>query len=102
VGSRTLELLDRGGGSSPFVNAGFKVDAVNIISHEKLIGRVCMKGVHSPYPYGLMLPQSETERLLVRRYDLADYQNLRQFHGPGFDELLEKIRRFEHRFGMWG
>src|ERR1700677_1975959 len=26
--SRTLELLDRGGGSSPFVEAGFKVHAV--------------------------------------------------------------------------
>jgi 2-polyprenyl-6-methoxyphenol hydroxylase-like FAD-dependent oxidoreductase len=62
-----LELLDRGGGSAPFRNAGFKVEAVNIIAGDKLIGHVSMKDVKSPYPYALMLPQSETERLLEER-----------------------------------
>jgi 2-polyprenyl-6-methoxyphenol hydroxylase-like FAD-dependent oxidoreductase len=63
--SRTLELLDRGGGSTPFVEAGFKVHAVNVAAHDgKVMGRVTMESVNSPYPYALMLPQSETERLL--------------------------------------
>jgi hypothetical protein len=61
--SRTLELLDRGGGSAPFVDAGFKAEAVNLIAGDKVIGRVDMGSVQSPYPYALMLPQSETERL---------------------------------------
>jgi 2-polyprenyl-6-methoxyphenol hydroxylase-like FAD-dependent oxidoreductase len=65
--SRTLELLDRGGGSSPFVDAGFRAEAVNFIAGDKVIGRVAMDSVQSPYPYGLMLPQSETERLLEER-----------------------------------
>ena len=65
--SRTLELLDRGGGSAPFIDAGFKVQAVNLITGDKVIGRVSMESVQSPYPYGLMLPQSETERLLEER-----------------------------------
>ncbi len=65
--SRTLELLDRGGGSAPFVGAGFKAEAVNLIAGDKVIGRVSMKGVETPYPYALMLPQSETERLLEER-----------------------------------
>ena len=65
--SRTLELLDRGGGSAPFVDAGFKAEAVNFIAGDKAIGRVSMESVQSPYPYGLMLPQSETERLLEER-----------------------------------
>ena len=65
--SRTLELLDRGGGSAPFVDAGFKAEAVNFIAGDKVIGRVAMDGVQSPHPYGLMLPQSETERLLEER-----------------------------------
>ncbi len=65
--SRTLELLDRGGGSAPFVDAGFKADAVNFIAGDKMIGRVSMRDVQSPYPYALMLPQSETERLLEER-----------------------------------
>src|SRR5271165_1825350 len=64
VWSRTLELLDRGGGSAPFIGAGFKAEAVNIIAGEKVIGRVSMEDVRTPYPYALMLPQSETERLL--------------------------------------
>jgi 2-polyprenyl-6-methoxyphenol hydroxylase-like FAD-dependent oxidoreductase len=67
VWSRTLELLDRGGGSAPFVDAGFKAEAVNIIAGDKVIGRVSMESVQSPYPYGLMIPQSETERLLEER-----------------------------------
>ncbi len=66
--SRTLELLDRGGGSSPFIEAGFKADAVNFVAGDgKLMGHVSMDSVQSPYPYGLMLPQSETERLLEER-----------------------------------
>ena len=65
--SRTLELLDRGGGADPFVNAGFKAKAVNFTAGDKVIGRISMEGVQSPYPYGLMLPQSETERLLEER-----------------------------------
>src|SRR5271165_1589224 len=56
--SRTLELLDRGGGSAPFVDAGFKAEAVNIIAADKVIGRVSMESAQSPYPYGLMLLQS--------------------------------------------
>ena len=54
IWSRTLELLDLGGGSAPFIDAGFKAKAVNIIAHDKVIGRVSMESVQSPYPYGLM------------------------------------------------
>jgi 2-polyprenyl-6-methoxyphenol hydroxylase-like FAD-dependent oxidoreductase len=67
--SRTLELLDRGPrASAPFVEAGFKALAVNFVANDgKLMGHVAMDSVKSPYPYGLMLPQSETERLLEER-----------------------------------
>src|ERR1700728_5172038 len=65
--SRTLELLDRGDqGSAPFVEAGFKVDRVNIVAPGgHVVGHVKMDLVPSPYRYALMLPQSDTERLLV-------------------------------------
>ncbi len=62
--SRTLELLDRAGCSDAFVAAGQKIDAANIIASNKLLARVSFADVKSPYPYALMLPQSETERLL--------------------------------------
>src|ERR1700729_1807854 len=67
--SRTLELLDRGDqGSAPFVEAGFKVRGVNIVAADgAVVGHVKMDSVKSPYPYALMLPQSDTERLLEER-----------------------------------
>src|SRR5580698_8500799 len=65
--SRTLELLDRGGGSAPFVDAGFKVGAVNILTGGRVVGHVDMGSVETPYPYALMLPQTDTERLLDER-----------------------------------
>jgi 2-polyprenyl-6-methoxyphenol hydroxylase-like FAD-dependent oxidoreductase len=69
VWSRTLELLDRGPtGAAPFVDAGFKARAVNFVARDgELMGHVNIDSVKSPFPYGLMLPQSETERLLEDR-----------------------------------
>jgi 2-polyprenyl-6-methoxyphenol hydroxylase-like FAD-dependent oxidoreductase len=64
IWSRTLELLERAGCSGAFVEAGQKVDAATIVAGSKTIGHVSFAGVQSPYPYALMLPQSETERLL--------------------------------------
>jgi 2-polyprenyl-6-methoxyphenol hydroxylase-like FAD-dependent oxidoreductase len=65
--SRSLELMDRGIGTRPFLESGFNVHAVNFISGEKLVGHVDMGSVDSPYPYAMMIPQSETERLLEAR-----------------------------------
>jgi 2-polyprenyl-6-methoxyphenol hydroxylase-like FAD-dependent oxidoreductase len=67
--ARTVELLDRGErGAAPFVEAGFKVGAVNIIAPGgDVVGHVKMDAVPSPFNYALMLPQSDTERLLEER-----------------------------------
>jgi 2-polyprenyl-6-methoxyphenol hydroxylase-like FAD-dependent oxidoreductase len=62
--SRTLELLDRGFGAAPFVEVGLQTKHVSILNGDTRIGRIDMSGVASPYPYALMIPQSETERLL--------------------------------------
>src|SRR6204780_3842305 len=69
VWSRTLELLDRGpGGAAQFIEAGFKATAVNFVARDgELMGHVSMDSVKSPFPYGLMLPQCDTERLLEER-----------------------------------
>jgi len=67
IWSRTLELLDRGGGSAPFIDAGFKVLAANFVAGDKVIGRISLEGANTAYSFGLMLPQSETERLLEER-----------------------------------
>jgi 2-polyprenyl-6-methoxyphenol hydroxylase-like FAD-dependent oxidoreductase len=65
--SRTLELLDRAGASQRFVAEGMKVVAANILTDDRPIGRVGIDVVDTPYPFALMLPQSDTERLLEER-----------------------------------
>jgi 2-polyprenyl-6-methoxyphenol hydroxylase-like FAD-dependent oxidoreductase len=62
--SRTLELLDRAGCTESFVAAGHKVDAANIVADKTVVARIKISDVDSAYPYALMLPQSDTERLL--------------------------------------
>jgi 2-polyprenyl-6-methoxyphenol hydroxylase-like FAD-dependent oxidoreductase len=64
VWSRTLELLERGGLSDRFVAAGRKVDAANIIAGGKPIAHIGLREMDTPYSYALVLPQSDTERLL--------------------------------------
>jgi 2-polyprenyl-6-methoxyphenol hydroxylase-like FAD-dependent oxidoreductase len=64
IWSRTLELLERSRCTQALVASGHKVTAANIIVGSKLIGRIGLGDVESPYPYALMLPQSDTERLL--------------------------------------
>ena len=62
--SRTLELLDRAACADAFLAAGQRVDGANIVAGRKLIAHIGFSSVDSPHPYALMLPQSETERLL--------------------------------------
>lgn len=93
VWSRTLELLDRGpGGSSPFIQAGFKALAVNFVAKDgELMGHVAMDSVKSPYPYGLMLPQSETERLLEERLAKLGITIDRQVEALGYKNTKDGI-----------
>ena len=64
VWSRTLELMDRMGCAGAFVDAGMKAAAANIVAGDEHIARITLNEVASPYPFALMLPQSETERLM--------------------------------------
>ena len=64
IWSRSLELLERAGCAAPLVEAGYKVTTVNITTAKEQIAKVALDGVASPYPYGLMIPQSDTERIL--------------------------------------
>lgn len=64
VWSRTLELMDRAGIADKMVAAGYKVEAAHLTAGEQTIGRLTFDGVESAYRFALMLPQSETERIL--------------------------------------
>ncbi|MEW6269214.1 MAG: FAD-dependent monooxygenase [Thermodesulfobacteriota bacterium] len=65
--SRSLEVLDDMGGAAPFLAAGMPAHGASLFSGGKRLVHVTFEGIDSPYPYGLMIPQSETERLLEQR-----------------------------------
>jgi 2-polyprenyl-6-methoxyphenol hydroxylase-like FAD-dependent oxidoreductase len=62
--SRTLELLDRSGVGGIFLDAGQKIEAVNILAGTQRIGRLDFAELDSLHPYALMLPQAQTEAIL--------------------------------------
>jgi 2-polyprenyl-6-methoxyphenol hydroxylase-like FAD-dependent oxidoreductase len=62
--SRTLELLDDAGYAAPFLSAGFAAHGAQISNGKDTVARVTFDSVDSRYAYALMIPQSETERIL--------------------------------------
>ena len=84
--SRTLELFDRAKCAEAFVTAGNKVDAANIIANNTVIGHVNFSEVDSPYPFALMLPQSETERLLEEHLGHLGINTQRQTEIASFEQ----------------
>jgi 2-polyprenyl-6-methoxyphenol hydroxylase-like FAD-dependent oxidoreductase len=64
VWARTLELLDRAGCAEAFTTTGLKAGAADILAGRKRIARVTFDHVVSPFAYLLLIPQSDTERLL--------------------------------------
>jgi hypothetical protein len=49
-----------------FIEAGLKVQAVNILSGREEIARVEMIDIESSYNFVLMIPQGDTERQLEK------------------------------------
>jgi 2-polyprenyl-6-methoxyphenol hydroxylase-like FAD-dependent oxidoreductase len=96
VWSRTLELMDRMGCTDDFLAAGFKVSAMNIMAGPKQIAHVTLGGVATPHPYALMLPQSDTERLLEKHLNACGVQIEREVELTGLksstDEIVSTLR----------
>jgi 2-polyprenyl-6-methoxyphenol hydroxylase-like FAD-dependent oxidoreductase len=65
--SRSLELFDDAGYVEPFLPAGFEVRGAQISNGKDIIARVTFDSTDSRYDYALMIPQSETERILDER-----------------------------------
>jgi 2-polyprenyl-6-methoxyphenol hydroxylase-like FAD-dependent oxidoreductase len=98
--SRSLELINRMGCSASFVDAGLKVTAANIIAGSREIGHVRLDSMETPYPYALMIPQSETERLMEEHLSACGVQVERQVElvrrGDG-NPLADRLRRRPQR-----
>lgn len=62
---RTLELLDLGPGAAPFVEAGMPIQRARLFGDGEALAAIELCGLASPYPFALMIPQHETERVLA-------------------------------------
>ncbi len=65
IHARTLELLESLGVVDTFLKIGKMVHATNIYCGEKKLVHFSLDEIQSPYPFALMVPQSETERILA-------------------------------------
>ena len=66
---RTLELVDIQGCVQPFLDAGMKVPGARILANGNELVHVKLDTAPSVYRYALMIPQSETERVLEEQLE---------------------------------
>src|ERR1700722_11487231 len=91
--ARTLELIDRMSPHSAdrFIEAGLKAESANIHSGKETIGRADMKDVDSKYKFVLMIPQSETERVLEEHLATFNVKAERQTELLDFTENADGV-----------
>ncbi|HUN96692.1 MAG TPA: FAD-dependent monooxygenase, partial [Bradyrhizobium sp.] len=65
IWSRTLELLDRAGCTAAFLQAGLKGHGASLRAGQTVLGRPRFDDIASAYNFALMIPQRDTERLLI-------------------------------------
>lgn len=64
---RTLEIFDMAGVVAPFLEAANRVTSVAVSTHGRTLAHMRFAPEESPYPFIAMVPQDETERLLVEQ-----------------------------------
>jgi 2-polyprenyl-6-methoxyphenol hydroxylase-like FAD-dependent oxidoreductase len=75
---RTLEIFDLAGLVDPFLEAANRVICATVISQGRTLARIQFTPEESPYPFVAMVPQDDTEKLLVqelqRRGGAVEYE----------------------------
>ncbi|MGA8112545.1 MAG: FAD-dependent oxidoreductase [Actinocatenispora sp.] len=69
VHARTLEVLEELGVAAPMMAAGLPLTRFSMRDRTRLVGALEFGDLPTDYPVTLMLPQSDTERLLAERID---------------------------------
>ena len=95
VQARTLELYRQIGLADAVVERGRKVVAANLWVTGKKVARAVfgeMGAGLSPFPYALIFPQDEHERLLIERLAEAGVEVERQTELLGFEDAAGRVR----------
>ena len=86
VQPRTLEIFETMGVLDAALEAGHKIFGVSVYAHGKHLARVSFEGLESPCPFVLVLPQSETERILIDRLCALGIEMEREVEVTGFSQ----------------
>ena len=84
--SRSLELFDDAGYVADFLPAGFAAHGAQISNGREIIASVSLGSIDSRFPYALMIPQSETERVLEENLAKRNVTVERTVELTGFSE----------------
>jgi 2-polyprenyl-6-methoxyphenol hydroxylase-like FAD-dependent oxidoreductase len=102
VQARTLELYDQMGLADAVIERGWKTMAVNLwVAGKKTAHAVFgeMGAGLSPFPFALIFPQDEHERLLIDRLAEQGVQVERQMELQGFEDaggrVLARLKRLD-------
>ena len=97
---RTLELLDIQGCAQHFVAAGIKARGARILTDGEELLHAHFDQANSAFPFALMIPQSETERLLEELLADAGVQVERNVELLSFVDEGQRVRtRLRHADG---
>lgn len=69
IQARTLEIFNAIGIVDRFLKIGHKCEAINFYVKGKALANLPLTQIDSTYPFILMLPQCETERLLTKKLE---------------------------------
>lgn len=70
----TLEILDHINLADKFIKKGHICNAIHLHSSKKDLVTIPLDYIESIYPYILMLPQTQTEKLLTERLNKSDHK----------------------------
>lgn len=91
VWSRSLELLDNLGLAETFISAGLKIRGASIYGEGQRRAHIEIAGADSPFGFPLMIPQSETERLLTKHLSRQGVTIERQIELTAFHEDVDQV-----------
>jgi 2-polyprenyl-6-methoxyphenol hydroxylase-like FAD-dependent oxidoreductase len=86
IWSRTLELLDRAECTHAFLAAGIKAHGASLRAGQTVLGRPRFDDIESAYNFALMIPQRDTERLLIEHLRSLGVEVERQTELVSFSE----------------
>lgn len=74
IQTRTLEIFDQIGIVDRFLKLGHLCEAINLYEEGEHLVKIPLEGIDSIYPFILMLPQSQTEKILNDHLEEYKYQ----------------------------